>query len=89
MGSPRQRPAEREGEGGSDGRDPPVSDRVRGEARAQRSRRSSADGSACGPSSWAAHGIVLFSFFFYAVFALYLNLCNKSCADPKIMKIFV
>ena len=30
VGSPRQRPAEREGEGGSDGRDPPVSDRVRG-----------------------------------------------------------
>ena len=31
MGSPRQRPVEREGGRGSDGRDLPVSDRVRGE----------------------------------------------------------
>ena len=42
---------QREGEGGSDGRDPPVSDRVRGEARAQRPRGPSADGPACGASS--------------------------------------
>jgi len=31
----------------------------------------------------------VFSFSFYAVFVLYLNLCNKSCVDPKIMEIFV
>jgi len=44
VGSPRQRPAEREGGGGSDGRDPPVSDRVRRGERAQRPRV---------PSAWA------------------------------------
>ena len=31
----------------------------------------------------------VFLFPFYAVFVLYLNLCHKSCVDPKIMEIFV
>ena len=48
-----------------------------------------ARGPACGPSSWAARGTVSFSFSFCAKFILCLILYNKSCADPKIMEIFV
>ena len=68
---------QREGEGGSDERNPPVSDHVRGRERAQRPRGPSGSGSACGPISRPL-AAQWFFFFFYAVFALYLILCKKN-----------
>ena len=84
----------REVGGEADGRDPPVSVCVRGEAaRGPRGERFRAGlGRARGPSFWAAVAVLLFCFVFfsfYAVFVLYLKLCSKCCAGSKIMEIFV
>ena len=74
--------------GGPDEQAPLVSDRAERRRRAQRPRGPSRSGPACEPKS--GHPLqCLFFFFFYAVFVLYLNLCNKLCDDPKIMIIFV
>ena len=77
---------QREGRGRPDERDPLVSDRVRGRARAQRPRGLGGSGPACGPIS---RPLAAQCFSFCSVFALCLNLCIKLCADSKIMKIFV
>ena len=67
--NPRQRRPERgraavRGEDATDGWGCPVSVWLReGRARAQRPRGPSVDRPACGPSSWAARGTVLISFF--------------------------
>jgi hypothetical protein len=75
-------------EGGADEQAPLVSDRAERRRSAQRPCGPSRSGPACGPKS--GHPLqCLFFFFFYAVFVLYLNLCNKLCDDPKIMRIFV
>ena len=53
----------REVEEASDGRVPPVSDRLRRESARAAPEWAERDRPACGPSSWAARSIMLFPFF--------------------------
>jgi len=78
----------RKEEDGTDGRDPPVSDRVRGRARAA-PVWAGRERAGLRAELQAAHHTVAFPFSFYAIFALCLILYNKSCANPKMMKLFV
>jgi len=75
---------QREGEGRSDERDPPVSDRV---------QRESARSARMGRPAGILAGLSRFRFVFLFPFrfksALCLILCNKLCTDPKMMKLFV
>ena len=75
-------------EGGPDERDPLVSDHAQGEQRT-RSVRVGRAGAGRPAGRFPATRCSVFLFSFYAVFELYLNLCNTSCVDPKIMEIFV
>ena len=86
LGSPEP---QREEEEGSDGGTRPSVTARKGGERAQRTRGPSVSRPACVLSSWAARGTVSFSFSFCAKFILCLILYSKSCADPKIMEIFV
>ena len=88
MGSSCQRLAERR-EAEPDERDPPVSVRVRGRGSARRVRMGRALGPAWAEAKRAGRVTSVFSFSFLFKNAGYLNLCNKSCVDPKIMEFFV
>ena len=79
---------QREGEGGSDERDPPVSDRVRGRARALRPR--GGQGRAGLRAEFLGHSRqhCCFSFSVYAKFDVCLKLSRKSCTDSKIIGFF-
>jgi len=80
-------PRRKEGDG-ADGRDPPVSDRVRERGRGRWARE------ALGPD-WAVAkragrgNSELFLFSFIQNCDICLILCKNLCADPKIMRIFV
>lgn len=80
---------QREGEGRSDGRDPPVSDRVQRESARAAPAWAEREWAGLRAGFQAARCAVAFSFFFLSNFALYLILHIKLCIDSKIMKIFV